>query len=532
MLKALIKTRLMALFSSFPRGSKSKKKRSVFVTSLIGLLVVYIITSFFATFFGLFYSICEPVCNSGYTWLYFSMASIVAIALSFFINILFTKAQLYDAQDNDLLLSMPIPPKYILFSRFFMLIIFNYFIGLLVLAPAAFVYLMYYPPAAIGIVFFILVFLFLPFITQTLSCIFGWLLAIIETKVRNKTLISTGFSLVFLAAYFYFSSKMNEYHQALINNVELIGSKIKSIFPIYHLGLAIAEGNVFSFLIFLLFAIIPFAIVYSILSYSFVTISTTKKGFKRIKYTHQPLKVGSAKSALLKKELQLFFSSTTYIMNASLGVIFTLVFAVALLIYRDLPSLITQSVPELAQYTKLIPILAICFLGSMNIVSAPSISLEGKRLWITQSLPIDGGDVLLAKARMHIVICLPSVLIASVACILTMNLSLLQIIIAFILPTVIVIFCALLGVVINMHFPKLDWINETVPIKQSMSTLVTMLASMAVVALPILLYGLGFVQILTLESYMLIYAVIVVALCLLMYKYLKTKGSIIFASLG
>jgi ABC-2 type transport system permease protein len=532
MLKALIKTRLLALFSSFFKGPKSKKKRNKVVTILIGLLALYIIASLLMAFFGLFYSICEPVCNSGYAWLYFSMASIVAIAFSLLISIFFTKAQLFDAQDNDLLLSMPIPPKYILFSRFFMLIVFNYIIELLILAPAGVVYLMYYPATVIGTIFFILVFLLLPLITQTLSCIFGWLLAIIETRVRNKTFISTGFSLIFPATYFYFSSKMNEYHQALINNVDTIGLKMKSILPIYHLGLAIAEKNTLSLLIFLLFAAIPFAIVYSILSYSFVTISTTKKGYRRIKYTHQPLKAGSAKSALLKKELRLFFSSTTYIMNASLGVIFTLAFAVALFIYGDLPNLIAQNMPQLAQYSNVLVIISICFLASTNIISAPSISLEGKRLWISQSLPIDGSDVLLAKVKMHLVICLPSVLIASLACIITMNLSLIQIFVVLILPTMIVIFSALLGVVVNMHFPKFDWVNETVPIKQSMSTVITMFTSMAVVLLPTVLYSAALAQTLTIELFMIIYTIVIIALCLLMYRYLKTKGSIIFASLG
>jgi ABC-2 type transport system permease protein len=158
--------------------------------------------------------------------------------------------------------------------------------------------------------------------------------------------------------------------------------------------------------------------------------------------------------------------------------------------------------------------------------------LEGKRLWISQSLPIDGSDVLLAKVKMHLVICLPSVLIASLACIITMNLSLIQIFVVLILPTMIVIFSALLGVVVNMHFPKFDWVNETVPIKQSMSTVITMFTSMAVVLLPTVLYSAALAQTLTIELFMIIYTIVIIALCLLMYRYLKTKGSIIFASLG
>lgn len=529
MLKSLIETRLNALLSFIFQHSLFKRKRSIVFKFLIGILILYIIVSFLFMFGGFFFGICQPMCSTGSTWLYFGIAAIVAMVLCFIGSAFMTKAQLFDAQDNELLISMPIPPSYILLSRMLMLLVLNYVFELLVLGPAGIVYIMNYPATVTGVIFFVFEFLFLPLITLTLSCIFGWLLTVISARVRNKSLISTIMSLAFLALYFYFFSQINEYLQSLIQNIDNVGLKIKNtVFPIYHFGLAIAEGSFLSLILFLLFATIPFAIAYAILSRYFIRISTTKKGFTRIKYQEKPLKVGSAKSALLKKELKLFSSNSMYIINASLGVVFTLIFAVALVIYRDLPMLVIQNIPELAQYINPLVITALCVLASTNIISAPSISLEGKSLWIVQSLPIDGGDVLLSKAKMHMVICLPSVFITSLVCVFTMNLSPIQILIVLVLPELVTIFCALLGVVTNLHFPKFDWINETVAVKQSMSTAITMFASIAVVVLPALLYGLLLIETMVLEVYMLIYAVILGALCLWMYRYLKTRGSAIF----
>ena len=45
--------------------------------------------------------------------------------------------------------------------------------------------------------------------------------------------------------------------------------------------------------------------------------------------------------------------------------------------------------------------LILCALASMNDMSAPSVSLEGKNLWLIQSLPITPWQVLRAKLLLH-----------------------------------------------------------------------------------------------------------------------------------
>ena len=533
MLKALISIRLKSLYSSFFYNSIVKKKRSNAFKILVAVFALYIIANFFFIFGGFFYSICRPMAESGFEWLYFSIAAITAVALCFVGSVFLTKAQLFDAQDNDLLMSMPIPPGYILCSRIIMLLALNYAFELFVLAPAGIVYCMNYTVTAAGVVLFIIEFLLLPLIPLALSCIFGWLLAVISERVKNKSLVTTALSLLFLALYFYFFSQINRYLQILIQNIESFGAKIRGfLFPVYHFGLAISGKNLSSLILFILCAIIPFALVYALLAHNFIRISTTKKGAARVKYKEQPLKVGTAKAALLKKELRRFASSPMYILNASLGAVFSLAFAVAMVIYRGVPDFILKDLPDIAGYANPLIITILCFLSSTNFISAPSISLEGKSLWILQSFPVDGGDVLLAKAKTHMVICLPTVFLASLSCVFTVKLSLPQILLTLLLPAIVTVFCALFGVVVNLHFPKFDWINETVVVKQSMSSGIAMLASMAVIAVPAILYISLFAQKISTEMYMFIFAILLGVLCMWIYRYLKTKGSAIFAHLG
>ncbi|NLX77260.1 MAG: hypothetical protein GXZ01_07850 [Clostridiaceae bacterium] len=533
MLKTLIIVRLRALYSSFFRSSRIRKNRGTAFKVLVGIFALYIIANFFIMFGGLFFSMCRPMVSSGFAWLYFSFAALISITLCFVGSVFLTKAQLFDAQDNELLMSMPIPPGYILSSRIIMLLVLNYACELFVLLPAGIIYCINYGVTFTGVVFYIIGFLFLPFIPLTLSCIFGWLLAVISERVRNRSLFTTVFSLVFFVLYFYFVSQMNSYLQVIIENISLIGAKIKSfVFPVYHFGLAISEKNILSLVFFLLCAIVPFAVVYIILSNNIIKTVTAKKGFKRIRYREKPLKVGSAKTALLKKELKRFSSTPMYILNGSLGILFTLAFAVGIIIYRDLPNLYIKNMPQLSSYMNPLLTTVICFLASTNIISAPSISLEGKSIWIVQSFPVDGGDVLLAKAKMHMVVCLPSVLLASLSCVLMYKASPVQILLTFLLPVLVTVFCALFGVVVNLHFPKFDWINETIAIKQGLSTVIAMFASMAVIFIPGLLYLLLFARLMSPELYMFAFAIILGALCIWMRRYLKTKGSAIFAYLG
>jgi len=529
MLKALITTRLCSLYNSVFYKTPFKKSRNIAFRIFIGFFVLYAAASFLFMFGSFFYSICKPMVSSGFAWLYFSIAAITAITLCFVGSVFLTKAQLFDAQDNDLLMSMPIPPGYILFSRILLLLAVNYVFEFFVLVPAIVVYCINFRATAGEIVIFAAEFLLLPLIPLTLSCIFGWLLAVISERLRYKSFFITFFSLIILGFYFYFMFQVNRYLQSLIQNFSSIGEKIRNyVSPLYHFGAAVSDKNVLSLAVLLLCAIVPFTVMYAALSHNFIRIATAKNGITRVRYREQPMKVSSPGAALLKKELLRFSSTPVYILNTALGVAFILVFAAALIIYRDIPDMFINEFPQLTPYLYTILIAIICFLSSTNFISAPSISLEGKSLWILQSFPVDGSDVLLAKAKLHMVICLPAVILASLACIIAVEMSLFQILLTLLLPATFTVFCALFGVIINLQFPKFDWINETVVIKQSLSTGIAMLSFMAATAIPVLVYVFLLIKVISSELFMLICLFVYGILCLLMYRYLRTKGSAVF----
>jgi ABC-2 type transport system permease protein len=63
-------------------------------------------------FASLFYSIGKLFGGTELEWFYFALAGIISFALSFVGSVFATQTQIYDARDNELLLSMPVPVKY------------------------------------------------------------------------------------------------------------------------------------------------------------------------------------------------------------------------------------------------------------------------------------------------------------------------------------------------------------------------------------------------------------------------------------
>lgn len=532
MLKTLVNIKIKEIFNGFFKGSKKMEKKGLLFKLLIGLFALYIIGSFFLLFGMLFSSLCKPLSAAGLSWLYFAFVGITVIALCFIGSVFAAKSQLYEAKDNELLLSMPIPPSYIMASRMLTLLLLNYMYEAFVVIPAVVIYFMNEPFSPVKLIILVATFLLLPLIAMALSCLVGWIIAAIGSRLRSKNLITMILSLGFLGAYFYFYSRIQIYITMLIQNGEAIGEAVKKgLFPIYHMGIAVAEGNLVSLLIFILFAVIPFVIAYVVLSRSFIKIATTKRGAIKIAYKERTLKVSSSQKALVRKELSHFISSPMYMMNAAIGVVFILAMAIALIVKKnDIMELIGMS-PELEDFFGPIACVALSGLASSNFISAPSISLEGKNLWIAKSLPVDGGDILISKAELHMLVTLPPVIFTAIVCNLTLTLTPISRVLVFVLPSVVTAFSALFGVAVNLRFPKFDWLNETVAVKQGASSVISMFGTMALVALPTILYVALFKDMIMVETYMVVCTVIFVVLCFGLYKHLRTGGKRIFESL-
>ena len=266
MLKALLRIQFLSLAGYMFKGRHRTKKRSPLVTALIALLAVYIVAVICLYFGMLFISICEPFYSMGLGWLYFSFAGLTAFAGCFITGIFIAQSQLFDAKDNELLLSLPIPPKYILASRILTLLLLNYALTFAAAVPCAVVSFMTVKVTFTGALNFIFAFLLLPLPAAALTCLAGWLIAEISSRMKHKNLVSVVISVALLLAYMAVMMRMQGLLAGLAANGAMIGETVKSIFPpLYHFGAAIANRDAASLLIFTLWALVPFAAVYFVL---------------------------------------------------------------------------------------------------------------------------------------------------------------------------------------------------------------------------------------------------------------------------
>ncbi len=531
MLSLLIKTRISAMTSQMFRNSKRRASRGIGFKILMGILVVYVIVCLFGLFSALFVALCQPLCAAKLGWLYFAIAGILTFALSFIGSVFMAQSQLYDANDNELLLSMPIKPAYILFSRLIAVFVINCAYGLFVFIPACIVFFIFNGFSLLSLLFYIIGYIFISIMAMTLSCIIGWVIALISSKMRNKNIVTMIFSLLFLAAYFYIYSKAQTYIQSIISNSAEIARAIRgSLFPVYHMGKAMADTDPVSLLIFILCAAVPALIVYLILSKSFIKIASAKKSAAKKEYRAKALKVSGASAALTKKELRHFFSNPMYMLNAALGCVLMVILPILFIIKPSAVNELLASSPELINFKGAIIAFSVGAMAAFCFISAPSVSLEGKSIWIAQSLPVPPGTILVAKAKAHIVVCLPPALFAVVVFGAVLKPAFISVLAALIFSVSVIIFTGFMGVAVNLRFPRLDWINETMVVKQGASSCISLFVNMGILALLIILFVI-FNRFINPDILLIVYSIILIAVSFLLYTYLKRGGAKRFMAL-
>ena len=538
MLKTLIRVRLRGLLDSMYNKRRSKAgtigKQKII---LIAFLAIYCIGVFGFLFGSMFFAMREPFAMLGMDWLYFSMAAILATMLCFFGSVFMTQSLIYEAKDNELLLSMPVSPSAIVGSRIIVLLLINMAFSLIILLPCGIVACMTGPVTAGGVIIYVICALLLPLLPSVLSCILGGVIALITSRLRNKNIFTLVLSLVFLGAYFTVCFNMQNYITKLVENGAAIGAAVeKALPPFYAFGAAISEGNVLQLLHYAAWCVIPFMIAVLLLSRSFITIATAKRGGSKPVYHAKRLQASPVRWAMTKKELRRLASSSSYMLNGCLGAVMCVAIAVLCAVKgRGILQSLADIYAGGADVNGFImPFACIieCLTLSLNIISAPSLSLEGKSFWLLQSAPVNAGDVLLPKVYMHMLVTMPAGFIASLVFALVLPMTALETVLIFVLPQALVVFMALLGVVVNLRFPRFDYSNETAVIKQSTSVMVTMFTGMGIVLVPLILYLVVLRKVMGVTTLMIIMAGLLLAASAVLYDRLANRSQAAYDALN
>ncbi|MEG2138615.1 MAG: hypothetical protein RRY64_08140, partial [Oscillospiraceae bacterium] len=405
----------------------------------------------------------------------------------------------------------------------------------LVLLPAGVVYLI---NGGIGGGFIILgallAALFLAFVPTMLSLVLGFFLSWLSSKFRKKAFFTNllyfgSFAVLMVIVFGVGFAPKNGGSQSLAG-IEAMFEGWGVLFTLTRDAIC---GSPLALILLAAVCTLPFLLVVWLFSKKYKSILTgLTSQSARSDYKLGTVAATSCRKALLRKESARFFGTPVYFFNAGFGLLMLPVLGVAAVVMKPqidgLLSMLTAEVGLLP-----LPLILFAVLGfvlSTVGITASSVSLEGRSLWVLREAPVSDTDIFAAKAGFQILLCLPFLVVTVILLWFSFGLTVLDgtaLLLATLLFSAVV---ALFGLLANLRFPKLDAPNDTVVVKNSASALLSLCGEL------LLLIGAGFLCYLLQAPLgyggsLLAVSLLLAAVTAILVVLLNTKGRKLFAEL-
>lgn len=491
MIRALLRKQLRELGAAFLRSSKTGKARSRASAVGYALLFAVLVVVLMLCFAGMALPLASVLLPAGLDWLYFASMGLTALLVSVLASAFTSYSGLFQSRDNELLLSLPIPPA----------VIFGVRVSTVYLACLIYL-LMAWVPAVV--------------------C-YGLLAAhpLANDRARHKSLVTVVCSLVFFALYYAGFLRVQDILDDLLADAAQSSAALaRAAWPLRLLGGA-AAGELPALVGLVLGTVLCFAAFCKLLEKPYLRRMTARKGTARTAYHARKARPVSLRQALLRRELLHLGSSSAYMLNSAMGTLGLLVLGGVSLWKADLFARFAQALPEG------VPVLvccAVCAVSAANFLTTPSVSLEGRTVWLLQSLPIPSWQALCAKLELHLLLTgVPAAL-----CLVCMQAAVQMPPVYFCLTLLeaelFVLLSAEMGLALGLVLPNLHWTSEAAVIKMSGCTLLSMAANLVAV-LVLTLAQTNLLKILPLPAVMAAALVLLAGADGLLGHWLKTRGA-------
>ena len=526
LLKAVL-SQDMNLFKYKTKSNSNKLKK------LLLPIILFIIVSF--SLGTIIYSFMEELAKYNLTNIAICMVLSLITIMTFVEGIFKSQSILFDCKDNELLFSLPIKKRTLLFIRIMKLLIFEYIFNLMFLLPTYIVYIYFEHPGISFYILSILMMILIPIIPTIIACFIGYIIKLITSKMKFKRIIQVILTTSFILLYLYFSFNMDKFMESIVKNATSINDIITKIY--YPIGTYISlldKFDIFKFISLILVNFIPFIIfilIGQLFYFKIISDSANNKIIKKSKKIN--ITQNSPIISLVKKEIKRYSSSAVFMFNTSFGLIIGLIMTVVLCFKGKgmiVGLLSNYGVSGNVGLNILFYGILLFTLCSTSILSS-SISLEGKTINITKSLPIDYKYILKSKIIMCFIIETPFTFISVILFIIFHHVSIIFILELLILIFMVILFNSVIGLLVNLKYPKLGCNNDTEVVKQSMSSLISTFIGFATFIVSIVLIVIlnkYFDLFILIGAHLLILSIINIIL----YKLLMKKGPKIYQKLN
>ena len=403
---------------------------------------------------------------------YIILAQVFALVSSFtlFTGIYKVNGVLFGFKDYDLLMSLPIKKNKVILSKIIILYISNLIYTLLFMLPA---YILYITNINVDLAFHILFFitlLIIPILPIVISTIVGSIIVIISSKFKIKKLMQILLTIMLMIGILFLSYKLENTNTYDLANIgKTMVEMFNKIYPLTNLYIEIINNyNIKSLLLFIFIPLLIMFIFIKIIEYNFIDINNALiKESVKSNYKMKELKQNGILLTLYKKEIKKYFSSVNYVLNTAIGSILLTLSVISLVVFGKGKIDAILGIEGLSEmFIKYGPII----FGSFCLLSCtthPSISLEGKNVWILKSSPIKPIEIFISKIMVNLTILIPTILINMTILSIYLKTSFKTYILSLIIPILCSIFTSIMGIILNCFFINYEYKNEIQIIKQS-----------------------------------------------------------------
>ena len=410
-----------------------------------------------------------------------------------------TGSLIFNCKDDQLLLSLPIKRRTVLFVRIFKFYVFELMFNSVFLLPIIIAYIRW--AESIDWTFFltnIVMLLMLPIIPIVISCVIGAIISGLSSRFKHKNIAQIVISMLFFLGLFYLSFNMNSFYEYIIKNATSVNDLITKIYyPAGIYATLITNFNIVDLLIFILVNIGLFTIGVLVLSKFYFKINSRLKKVTTTKKTSVnslTIKRSSITKSLIKKELNTFFQTPVFIVNSGFGLVLFILGVVMISIKFD--SLLVgltdsngmnMSKDLIMNNLSLVILILITVTAFMTSITNSVISLEGRSINILKSLPVKVKTILMSKVYSSLIITTPVFIIGTIVLIIRFKISIIESILLLMLSVLIPLVSHFIGIIINLKYPKLDAENSTEVVKQSMSSFVSVMIGMILLIMSVII---------------------------------------------
>ncbi len=493
----LLKIQLSALFGlNKILHLKDKKER---VMKLIGRILLSLCMVMVLPAFGAYaYFMGSGMQMLGQIHLFPALTLGMLCIMTLFSSVSLANGTIFAFKDYDQIMSLPVKPQEVAASRLMLGYIFTAMFDLMIMLPCGAVYAYLVRPAASIYPIFLLTMLAAPVVPMMIGCAVGVVIARLMASIKGgkyfQMLFTTAIALGFM------SLGMNM--EGLVANGAfgrfgvLLGELINRIYPLAGLyTMAVAELNWIAAAGFVALAVAVMWVMSLIVGKYMSRINTALATNRtRGKFRMRALNTSSPLAALYKKELRRYVSSVIYLFNTAFGIVLALA-GIGVLAFKgaDVLNLLMLELRifgvDLSIVTYGIGYIG-AFMVAAGCTTCCSISLEGKNLWLIQSLPVSGGDVLLSKMLVNLTVSVPTVLIVGIGAGLTLSLGVVEVLTVIAMGLAYALAIASIGLLVNLKSHNFDWTTDAVVVKQSAATGISMGIGMVLAIAPIVLTAL------------------------------------------